>query len=355
MLLADFALGARHAGIELSVAYLQEVDDSPAAVRLRAAGIEPRLVPITGLLNPQDLWRVRRHLARVRPDVLHTHLGNADFFGGLAGRSLGIPVVSTIHVMEWEHSLREQVKARLMDTVRRSCTDTVIAVSDRAREALLAAGYGRGARVLTVHNGVDAIPQPGAGRRVREELGLRSDDFVITMLSVLRKGKGHEIGVRAVAALRQRHPRVRLLIVGDGPARDHVQSAAEVLGDGAVVAGHRDDVMAVLDATDVLLHPSRVDAFPTALLEALSAAVPVVATAVGGIPEIVVDGETGLLVPSPPLSEPLETALETMVEHEQLRQQFGAAGQARFRAEFAASRWACRTREIYESALARRA
>lgn len=295
--------------------------------------------------------RVRRHLVDVQPDLLHTHLGNADLMGGLAARSLGIPTVSTIHVMEWDTGRRERAKARLMDLARRHCSAAVITVSDRARAALLEAGYGRGARVVTVHNGVDADPEPGKGREVRAQLGLDAHDLVVTMVSVLRDGKGHEVAVEAVRALRGRHPHLRLLIVGDGPQRDRVHHLAGELGGAAVLAGHRDDVMNVLDASDVLLHPSHADAFPTALLEAFAASVPVVATAVGGIPEIVTDGETGVLIAPPPRSEAVARALESVIEDRALRLRLGAAGRARFEAEFSAQRWAQRMREVYERAL----
>ncbi len=351
MLLADFARGARHAGIELSVGYLQDYDGSPAAGRLRAAGVEPELVPITGLLNPADLLRVRRHLAEVRPDIVHTHLGNADLMGGVAARSLGIPVISTIHVMEWGTGLRERVKARLMDLARRVCAQSVVTVSDRAGQALLEAGYGRGSGLVTVHNGVDAHAVPGAGRAVRLELGLAPGQFVVTMVSVLREGKGHEVAFDAVRALREDHPELRLLVVGDGPAAEHVRERARGLEEEVVFAGHRDDVMRVLDASDILLHPSRVDAFPTALLEAMAASVPVVATDVGGIPEIVDDERTGLLLEAPPDSGSIARVLDELAGDPERRRDLGWAGRVRFEAEFAAERWAARMRALYESAL----
>lgn len=353
MLLSDFAAGAPEAGIELSVGYLQEVDGSPAAARLRACGIDPELVPITGLVNPPDLLRVRRHVRTVAPDILHTHLGNADLMGGLAARSLGVPVISTIHIMEWERTFRERVKSRLMDLARRTCADSVVTVSSRARQALLDAGYGRGARLVTVHNGVDAQPARGSGPGVRRELGLDPDDLVVVMVSVLREGKGHDVAFRALAALRERHANVRLLVVGDGPARVLITEQARAAGEAVVFAGHRDDVMAVLDAADILLHPSRVDAFPTVLLEAMAASLPVVATSVGGIPEIVEDGRTGLLTGGGPEVSTLLAAVGELAGDPARRAELGAAGRARFEAEFAAGRWAERMRDVYEQALAR--
>ena len=353
MLLADFARGARHARIELSVGYLQDTDGSPAAARLRAAGVDPELVPITGLLNPADLLRVRRHLAHVRPDVVHTHLGNADLMGGVAARSLGIPVISTIHVMEWEAGLRERVKARLMDVARSVCAQSVVTVSDRARLALLEAGYGRGSGLVTVHNGVDAHAVPGAGRAVRSELGLEAGQMVVTMVSVLREGKGHEAAFEAVRALREDHPGLRLLVAGHGPAAESIRGQAEGLEEEVVFAGHRDDVMRLLDASDILLHPSRIDAFPTALLEAMAASVPVVATNVGGIPEIVDHELTGVLLDAPPEPAAITRVVGELAADPGRRRDLGAAGRMRFEAEFAAERWAERMRALYESALAR--
>ena len=169
MLLAEFAAGAPSAGIELSVGFLEDRDGSPAAGRLRERGVEPVLAAIKGpmpLLNRSDHQTVRRHLAEVRPDVVHTHLGYADMLGGLAARSLGIPAISTIHIMEWQRDLRDTrnyAKERLMSLVRRRYIKTVVAVSDAARRAYLDTGWDTETRVVTVHNGIVAEPRPGGG------------------------------------------------------------------------------------------------------------------------------------------------------------------------------------------------
>lgn len=354
MLLSDFALGAPKAGIDLAVAYLAEREESAAAAPLRAAGIEPVLLPMTRLWNPAGLWRVRRHLARTRPDLVHTHLAYADLLGGLAARSLGIPAVSTLHVMEWEGGRRESVKGRLFAWARRRCAARVIAVSETARRAYLETGWDAPEHVETVHNGIAREAEAGAGPAVRAELGIGADEVVAATISVLRAGKGHDAAIAAVGALRARHPRLRLLIVGTGPARPEIERLAAPLGAAAVLTGHRADVMRVLDAVDVVVHPSRVDAFPTALLEAMAAGVPVVATAVGGIPEIVEPGRTGILVDAPPDVEALTRALEGLVADPALRRRLGEAGRERRGREFTAEHWARRTRAVYEAALGRR-
>ena len=352
LLLGDLAAGAPAHAIELSVAYLYDADDSPAAERLRRAGVEPQLVGAGRVLDPRTLRRVRRHLAAQRPDVLHTHLQYADLVGGAAARTLGLRAVSTLHIVDARVGAHDRVRARLAAGVRRHCHARVITVSDKLRAAYLASGADTPAHVLTVHNGIAARASPGAGARVRAELGIAPDELVVAVVAVLRPGKGHEVAIAAVDAIRRTVPRVRLLIAGDGPARAHVAATAATLGDVALMSGHRDDVMAVLDAVDVLLHPSAADAFPTVLLEALAAGVPIVASAVGGIPEIVEDGRTALLVGTPVDFRAFVPPLTALLGDAQLRRDLARRGRERFESRFTAERWAGRLRAVYDEVTA---
>lgn len=358
MLLGDLAAGAPSAGIELSVGYLMEVDGSPAAVGLRRRGIEPQLIPVRRMLEPHAVLRLRRHLAGARPDVVHTHLDLADALGTPAARSLGLPAVLTIHLLAGQPTgrpadagFRGAARARLVAGVRRRAGARVIAVSDAARSAYLATGWDTPQRVVTVHNGIAGASREGAGARVRAELGLEPDALVVSMVTVLRPGKGHDVVAAAVSRLLPRFRNLRLVILGDGPAREEIRRLVEPLGAAAVLPGHHDDVMAVLAATDVLLHPTLMDAFPTALLEAAAARVPVIATAVGGVSEIVVDGETGLLIPCPPTVNMLGERLEALLADEQLRRRLGARASECFAACFTAEHWASRLRHVYDEVL----
>lgn len=351
-LLTHLAGGSDAAGLRLSVAYLYDKDDSCSAAPLRAVGIDVVRLPVGGLVSPRSLAITRAHVASVRPHVVHTHLGYADLLAGTAAASLGVPSVSTIHLSTWGRpSLREALKGRLIAAARRRGAARVVAVSDAARDAYLAQGWDRPEHVVTLHNGVLDAAAPGSGAAVRRELGLAPDDVVLAMVSVLRPGKGHTEALRALTMLRHTHPEVRLLIVGDGPLRADLERAARDVP-GAVLAGHRTDVMCVLDAADVLLHPSEHDAFPTTLLEAMAAGVPVVATRVGGIPEIVVAGSTGLLVEPPPDAGRLAAALAPLLDDPALRQALGRAGRARYVERFTADAWARRVRDLYVDVLA---
>lgn len=355
-LLADYAAGAPAADIELSVGYLQDINGSPSAAALRARGVEPELIGVRKLLDAESVWRVRRHLAAVRPDVVHTHLGAADVHGTMAARSLGLPTVSTIHLVAAPslRSLdrREAARERLMATARRYGSRRVIAVSDAARDAYLDAGLDRASHITTVHNGIAARAPQRSRAELRAELGIPADAPVVAMVSVLRGGKGHDVALAATAALRETHPQLRLLIVGDGPQRAEVEAQAAPLGDAVVLTGFRRDIVELLGASDILLLPSRMDAFPTSLLEAGSVGVPAVATRVGGIPEIVTDGETGLLIDAPPNAEAIAAAVGRLLDDAPLRARLGAGARERFDAQFTAERWATRCRAIYDDVLA---
>jgi glycosyltransferase involved in cell wall biosynthesis len=356
LLIPTLAAVAPDAGIDISVGYLQDLDDSPGRERLREFGVEPTLVGIPDRLYTSALPRIHRHLRDVRPQIVHTHLSASDLAGGFVARAMGIPSVSTVHTTEWRDEDRvDQVKTDLTALVRRGCAARVVAVSEGARERYLAFAPERPERIVTIHNGVRDRPQSGAGRRVRDELGLEADDLVVATLSKLRPEKAHDVALKAVDQLRDAFPRLRLLIVGDGVERPALERAAAPMGNAIKFAGYRDDVMAVLDAVDVVIHPSRREAFPTTLLEAMAASVSVVATDVGGVPEIVEDGVTGVLVDAPPRPEVFAAALAPLLRDAALRNRLAGAGRKRFTERFTAEAWAERLRGLYDEILAERA
>jgi glycosyltransferase involved in cell wall biosynthesis len=349
LLLAELAAVAPAAGIELTVATLapELAGDNPAADRLRRAGVEPTFLSISGLVNPRGVGVLRRHLRSVAPDVLHTHLGYADFLGGIAGRSLGLPVVSTVHGTDWGGDLRARTKDRLMALARRHCAERVIAVSAAAREVYLRTGWDRPERLVTVHNGIAGPGSAVSRDSARAALGLGADDQVLMMISRLRPEKAHDVAIAALERLTGDFPRTRLVIVGNGPEEERIAALAAPLGDRVVMAGYHEEVFSVLPAADVLLHPSRHEAFPTTLLEALAAGVPVIASDVGGIPEIVRDGETGLLIAAPPDPEVLSAAVAGLLGDTGRRAAMAERGRATFAEAYSAAAWAERLAALY--------
>jgi glycosyltransferase involved in cell wall biosynthesis len=187
---------------------------------------------------------------------------------------------------------------------------------------------------------------------MRRELGLAPEEPVVMMISVLRLEKGHDLAIEAVRTLARFRPNLRLVIVGDGPVRGRLEAQAGALGGTVLFTGHRDDVMELLDAADILLHPSRIDAFPGSVVEALAARVPVVASAVGGIPEIIADGVGGVLVQPRCSPQALADVLEQLLSDTDRQHALATAGRERFERDFTARQWALRMRSVYEQAIA---
>jgi glycosyltransferase involved in cell wall biosynthesis len=347
MLVSQFAAAAPSAGLRVSVACLEERDGNPAAAALRRTGIEPVNLNLPGRPSLRTVFGVARHIRRSRPDIIHTHLGDADLVGGLAARLNEIPMVSTIHTSAWEDAFKTRLKRRIV----RRCASRIIAVSDAARRDYAARGFGRPGQLVTIHNGIEVPAAPEAGREIRRELGWRADDLVIGMVSALRVVKAHDVAIEAVLELIEAFSGLRLLIVGDGPEREHVARFAERLGDHVAMVGRRLDVMRYFDAFDICLHPSRAEAFPTTLIESMAASVPVVATAVGGIPEIVADGETGVLVAPPPSAGRLAAAIAPLLRDPDRRRELGRAGRRSYETNFTATPWIRATRELYNEVL----
>ena len=228
--------------------------------------------------------------------------------------------------------------------------DRVVAVTERQIPQLLARRYRRD-RIRVIPNGVDAERlRPTAPRpQLRERLGIREGDFVALLLSVLRPEKRAGRFVAAVARAHADDARVRGLVAGNGPELARVtQLAAQ--SDGAVgVLGHRADVGDLLAAADAVCLTSDAEAAPMSALEAMAAARPVVSTRVGGVDELVVDGETGILVP-PGDERGLAAALVALAREPERGRELGRRGrerqQARFRSDAMADAYASTLSEL---------
>jgi glycosyltransferase involved in cell wall biosynthesis len=353
MLLGRFAAAAPRAGIRLHVACLEDSDGSPAAEPLRALGVEPVDLEVSGRPGRRHIQAMRHHIQAVKPAIVHTHLGTADFVGGIAARTLGVPAVSTIHEVVQRTQGKPRARASVFALARRFCDARVITVSNSARDAYAAQSWGLGERVVQIYNGIDVALASGAGASVRRELGVAPDDLLVGMVSALRPIKGHDIAIEAIAMLRERFPRLRLLIAGQGRYYGaELARLAAPFGDRVLLTGRRTDVMSVFDALDVCLHPSRMDAFPTTLIEALAASTPVLASAVGGIPEIIDDGRTGVLVPAPPTAAAVAETLAALLEDPSRRRALAEAGREAYLDRFTAQPWVEQTRALYDEMIA---
>lgn len=311
--------------------------DGPLLADVRAEGFRVEAAPLVRRLSPIAQWRAFLALIvllrRERPDLVHAHMPISGFLGRLAARMAGVPRVAyTCHGFLFNQPAPwpRRAAALLMEWLGGRMTTTLLTVSDEeaadARRLHIASG------ATSVRNGRDPAlfhPDPAARARIRASLGVGDEAVVIIAVSRLVRHKGYP---ELLAAMRDVADAV-LWVVGERLSTDHGQDldglfvAAEATGRVRRL-GYRTDVAALLAAADIFTLPSHFEGLPMSVIEAMLTGLPVVATAIRGPREQVVDGETGLLVP-PATIAPLAAALNRLVADSGLRASMGAAGRAR--------------------------
>lgn len=296
-------------------------------------------------VSPRMARDVVRAVRAEQPDLLHTHLVHADVYGAIAARATGVPFVSTRHNDD-RYLLGP---FRYVDRAFARGARRLIAISGAVREFLAAAGHDR-RKLVTIPYGLDELPAAPADV-TPEAAGIPAGVPLVLAVGRLIPQKDHATLLRAFAAVQRRHPGARLAILGSGPLEPDLRAQVAELGlAGAVVLPGRQEIREWLERADVFVHSSRWEGFGIVLLEAMLAALPVVATRVSAVPEVVADGETGLLVEAGDAAA-LAEALGRLLSRPDEARRLGEAGRARARAEFSVARMADRTRAVYEAAL----
>lgn len=283
---------------------------------------------------PRAVVRLGVFLRRQRIDILHTHLFEPSVVGLLAARLARTPTrVVTRHYSDYHTRIDKRWHVR----VDRLCTrlaDAVIGVSAHTAQHLITVERAPAAKVHAILNGIDfeRVREPSAATRLRrrEELG-GGRCYLLLVAARLHPEKGYEHLLAAMARLKGRLDRpVRLLVAGSGPLESHYRGLARDLGCADVVQflGFREDIVELMTAVDVVVLPSVAEAFGFVLTEAMYLGVPLVATRVGGIPEIVDDGVDGLLVPPADPTALADTIAELLAD-ESRRQKMATAGRAK--------------------------
>jgi len=341
------ALLARGASPRFAVAVLALSGGGRVADEMETDGTPVRLLALPNYY-PGSVLRAARVLVAARPDIVHTHGHFAGVAGRLAARLVGLPViVHHLHTHDTTLARRHRRLERLLAVLSRRVICCSEAVAAHAR-----ADLGLPARLLeVVRNGIEAAPAA-----TRDEALLRLGapaPPLIGCVGALAPHKGHAVLLRAFAALPEAARRGTLLLAGDGAERPRLESLAGDLGIAArtLFLGERPDIRALLPALDLLVAPSiGREGLGVAVLEGMDAGLPIVASRVGGLPEIVDDGRTGLLVNEAD-SAALAAAIATLVLDPGRAGAFGAAGRARVEAEFRAAAMIRRVESIYEVAL----
>jgi len=343
------AEGQRRRGHRVRVLAVVEPEADPSAFLdpLRTSGVEVECLTLGARAYLSEVRRVRELLRTWDADILHTHGYRSDLLHGWSARQMGIATVTTLHGFSMRggrSSLFEHVQRRVVGRF-----DAVVAVSAPIADTLVNLGIPRD-RVHVVPNAWKPPRDPLARPDARRELGVGDDEALIGWVGRLFPIKGCDVFLRALAATASEGWVAH--IVGDGPEREPLETLAEQLGLGDRVrfAGAIPDAARLFSALDLYVLSSRSEGTPMVLLEAMGAGVPIVATAVGGVPDVIAPPHQGWLVP-PEDPGALAEAIDSALTDDARRATVSAAGRARVRTEFAREAWVERHDEVYNSAL----
>jgi glycosyltransferase involved in cell wall biosynthesis len=336
----------RERGVDATFLSLDAGGDSARFHRaLDERGVPWRRVPCGFDVSPLLAARVVRALRTEQPDLVHTHMVHADAYGSLAAHAMRTPFVSTRHNDDrYLLGPFRYVDRGLMHGVRK-----IVAISDAVRDFHIRSGL-PARKLVTVHYGLDKTPATPS-EITPEQAGIPPGAPLVLAIGRLIEQKDHDTLLAAFARLRQAQPEARLAILGWGVLDRATRERSAALGlDDRVVIPGRVEPRDWLARADVFAHTSRWEGFGIVLLEAMLSGLPVVATAVSAVPEIVADGLTGYLV-SAGDSSAVADRLSRLLADPERRRMLGDAGRARALAEFSVERMTARTMEIYEEAL----
>ncbi len=302
-------------------------------------------------LLPANALALASLARRVRPHVLNTHSSADSWTAAVARRAFGWPgaLVRSRHISA-------KVRPGLLHRFVYGQSDWLITTGEAVRRGLADSYLFPPDRSVSIPTGVDLArfrPDPDRRGATRRSLGLDGDVPVIGVVAFLREDKGHEVLLRAMPRILATHPDAVLVLVGDGPLRGELEACASDLAilESVHFAGLREDVPSVLSAFDVFCQPSlRNEGVPQSVLQAGACGLPVVSTRVGGIPEAVLDGETGFLV-MPGDSEGLGRAVSTLLADRKLGHRLGVAGRTHVTRTFSLERMLDLTEQAFSDAI----
>jgi glycosyltransferase involved in cell wall biosynthesis len=340
------------------------LSDGPAVGRIERAGVPVRVLSERD--DHEAIAALAAMFAELAPAVVHNHMYRAEVVGtnaALRTVAMGLPrpfVVSTVHSSRVRSAADRALLARLTPDM-----DRLVAVS-RSIEQKVAREGRRGAPVELIPNGVDIdgdferYETQAPSRTLHEEFGLPAGVPLVGVVARLEPEKGHPTLLDAWPLVLREAPQARLLIVGEGSRREALEEQARELGllglglqNTVVFTGRRDDVPAVVASLDVALLPSYREAQGVSLLEAMALARPIVASRVGGVPEFVADGVTGLLVePRDPAA--LAGAIVRVLRDHALADALGRNGRALIRERYCIDVMVRRVEDLYEEGIAAR-
>ena len=306
-------------------------------------------VPVNLIDSKSKTLRILKCLItfkRIKPDIVHAHNPTSLQYAILS------KLTSNSHIIITDHAQTKGI-IRNQSLIERYLTDIVVAVSKHTADKSTLQGKKPG--ISIIHNGIDIKKYNIERIDIRNKLKL-GDNFTAIMVASFTQVKGYDILLKSINILINNGFSFIMMLVGDGPEYNSIELLSKNLNinkDYIRFLGNRNDVFDLLNASDMFILPSRLEGLPISILEAMSQRLPVIATNVGGIPELVIDGETGILIPpNDPLA--LAEAMKRMISDPDMRRRMGEAGYQRVASEFSFERMTRQYEELYLSLLRER-
>ncbi len=340
------------------------VEPGEASIEFKAeeAGVTVLRIPdLMRAVAPLHDWRALRELTRLfrerRYDIVHTHTSKAGYVGRLAAARAGVPVVvHTPHGHVFDGYFSKPVTRLFIALERHAArkTDRIIALTPRGIEEHLAEGIGRREQYAAIFSGIDLRPfahHDALRAGTRTAAGYTDADFIVGCAGRLEPVKGFSLAIEAARRVCAECSNVRFLLAGAGPLEPELRAMAAPLGDRFQFVGFQHDVARFMAGLDLFVLPSLNEGMGRVLLECGAAGVAAVATRVGGVPDIVVDGETGLLVP-PRAPDALAAAILTLVRDPARARRMGQAARARIVPAYGIEEMVRKIQALYEDVVA---
>ncbi len=325
-------IGLLKSDFDVRVCFLQEKDGNPTENDISDLGIPVDFLPIKFIRDLTALPRLIHYLRQHKPNLLHTQLEFADIYGNLAAKILGLPCVSTFHTIP---NPPEKIKLRLhqwlwWNTLKLFC-NKVISVAENAREYYIDVFGINPEKVITIYNGIN-ISHFGSIHEneqtsLRRDLNIPNGAILLLTVAMLRPLKGIQYMIRALPEILADYPTICYLVVGSGPHLQALKDQAKALDieKNIFFVGLRKDVPNILSISEIFVLPSLTEALPTVLAEAMAARKPIIASAVGGVPEMVFEGRNGLLI-TPGDTSQLANACIQLLKESDRRKEMGLLG-----------------------------
>ena len=333
---------------KIDLAYLKDKAELKDA--FESIGISPIRIDLKSNYDLIALWRLFRLIKRERYNIVHTHLFHADTYGTLAAYLAKVPII--ISSKHNDEEFLQKLVYKMLHRVTTLFSKKIIALSDHVKDYVVRIGVGNPDKVKTIYYGLDWRPYDNLNRSytVREEFGIDKRTILIGTIARLTKQKGLKYLLEAFRQVLDTEKNCKLMIVGRGELEDELKNLSKELGieDKVIFTGFREDIPEIMHSLDIFVLPSLWEGLGRVFLEAMAARKPIVATNVSAIPEVIANGETGILVP-PRNPGALVKGILHLIKNPDAVIRMGEAGRKRLEEKFSIEEMVRKTKEIYES------